>query len=146
MISDQCTYTCLHHSTPFYAFVSHILTLVRFPDFFYDWRVASLPVVHIYSTSIFCGDERSDLMEIIAQMLVPYVIQIEIHCIFKCPSHVRLIILIHAITPQSLRNYLCGLLGAKQTSIGKLDVILQYQTYYLHGNLPLHHLGHSQST
>ena len=31
MISDQCTYTCLHHNTPFYAFVTHIL--VRFPDF-----------------------------------------------------------------------------------------------------------------
>ena len=32
MISDQCTYTCLHHSTPFYAYISHILTFVRFPD------------------------------------------------------------------------------------------------------------------
>ena len=42
MISDQCTYTCLHHNTPFYAFISHILTFVSFPDFFYDWRVASL--------------------------------------------------------------------------------------------------------
>ena len=43
MISDQCTYTCLHHNTPFYAFISNILTFVRFPDFFY-WRVASLNV------------------------------------------------------------------------------------------------------
>ena len=33
MISDQCTYTCLHHNTPFYAFINHILTFVRFPDF-----------------------------------------------------------------------------------------------------------------
>ena len=34
MISDQCTYTCVHHNTPFYALISHILTLnfVRFPD------------------------------------------------------------------------------------------------------------------
>ena len=32
MISDQCTYTCLHHNTPCYAFISHILTFVRFPD------------------------------------------------------------------------------------------------------------------
>ena len=41
MISDQCTYACLHHNTPFYACISHILTFVRFPVFFYDWRVAS---------------------------------------------------------------------------------------------------------
>ena len=40
--SDQGTCTCFHHKTPFYAFLSHILTFVRFPSFFYDWRVASL--------------------------------------------------------------------------------------------------------
>ena len=41
---DQCTYTCLHHNTPFYAFISHILTFVRFL-ILHDWirRVASLP-------------------------------------------------------------------------------------------------------
>ena len=43
MISDQCTYTCLHHNIPFYASISHILTFARFPDFC-DWRVASLHV------------------------------------------------------------------------------------------------------
>ena len=41
MISDQCTYTCLHHNTPFYAFISHILTFVRFPDFFFLESVIS---------------------------------------------------------------------------------------------------------
>ena len=41
VISNQCTYTCLHDNTPFYVFISHILTFVRFPEF-YDWRVASL--------------------------------------------------------------------------------------------------------
>ena len=41
MISDQCTYTCLHHNTPFYAFISHILTFIRFPDFFMigEWHL-----------------------------------------------------------------------------------------------------------
>ena len=41
MISDQSTYTCLHHNTPFYAFVSHILTFVRFTDFFMigEWHL-----------------------------------------------------------------------------------------------------------
>ena len=29
MISDQCTYTCLHHNTPFYAFISYILIFVE---------------------------------------------------------------------------------------------------------------------
>ena len=33
MVSDQWTYTCLHHNTPFYAFINHILTQGRFPDF-----------------------------------------------------------------------------------------------------------------
>ena len=33
MISDQCTYTFLHHNTTFYEFINHILTFVRFPDF-----------------------------------------------------------------------------------------------------------------
>ena len=33
MISDQCTYTCLHNNTPFYAFIRHILTVFKFPDF-----------------------------------------------------------------------------------------------------------------
>ena len=42
LISDQCTYTCLHHNTPLYVSINHILTFVRFADFFYDWRVASL--------------------------------------------------------------------------------------------------------
>ena len=37
MISDQCTYTCLHHNTPLYAFISKILTMIV-----YDWIVASL--------------------------------------------------------------------------------------------------------
>ena len=32
MISDQCTYTYLHNNTPFYAFISHILTFAEFPD------------------------------------------------------------------------------------------------------------------
>ena len=36
MISDQCTYTCLRHDTPFYAFNSDILTFAKFPDF-PDW-------------------------------------------------------------------------------------------------------------
>ena len=35
MISDQCTYTYLHHNAPCYAFISHILTFVRFPDSLY---------------------------------------------------------------------------------------------------------------
>ena len=33
MISGQCTYTCLHHNTPFHETISHILIFVRFPDF-----------------------------------------------------------------------------------------------------------------
>ena len=33
MISDQCTFTCLHDNTPFCAFISHILTFAKFPDF-----------------------------------------------------------------------------------------------------------------
>ena len=59
MISDQCTYTCLHHNTPFYAFISHILTLVRLL-IFYDWRVASLyDVLYIMFIACFlvvCGN------------------------------------------------------------------------------------------
>ena len=30
---DQCTNACLQHNTPFYAFISQILTFVKFPDF-----------------------------------------------------------------------------------------------------------------
>ena len=33
MIWDQSTYTYLHHNTPFYAFISHILTFFIFPVF-----------------------------------------------------------------------------------------------------------------
>ena len=33
MIRDKYTYIFLHQNTPFYAFISHILTFVRFPDF-----------------------------------------------------------------------------------------------------------------
>ena len=32
-IQDKYTYICLHPNTPFYEFISHILTFVRFPDF-----------------------------------------------------------------------------------------------------------------
>ena len=44
MISDQCTYTFLHHSTPFHAFISHLLTFVRFPDFFMngEWHLCTV--------------------------------------------------------------------------------------------------------
>ena len=45
MISDQWTYTCFHHNTPFYAFISYILTCVRFPDFFIigEWHLCCRP-------------------------------------------------------------------------------------------------------
>ena len=33
MISDQCTYTCLHHNTLFYAFISYILIFDKFSRF-----------------------------------------------------------------------------------------------------------------
>ena len=33
MVSDQCTYTCLHNTTQFYAFISHILTFSNFLSF-----------------------------------------------------------------------------------------------------------------
>ena len=38
IISDQCTYTCLPHTTPFYAFISYILIFAKFPD----WGLASV--------------------------------------------------------------------------------------------------------
>ena len=43
MIGDQSKYSCLHHNTLFYAFISHILTFSNFL-IFPSWGVASLGI------------------------------------------------------------------------------------------------------
>ena len=51
MISDQCTYTCLHHNIPFYEFISHILTFFKFPDF--SWLGSGISACFITQTWVF---------------------------------------------------------------------------------------------
>ena len=72
MISDQCTYTCLHHNTPSYTFISHILTFVRFPDVFMigEWHLC-----HIYTSVFHVGKQTAmikNLHTIFKSMQLPY--------------------------------------------------------------------------
>ena len=61
MISDQWTYTCLHHNTPFYAFISQILIFDNFFDFSLHANQKRLDFflsMHVYITNKTCCEYR----------------------------------------------------------------------------------------